>query len=107
MSIEEQLQHSEEKYRHLFEKSPNLILLFDRETKRLVDTNNRRIGSAEKNLTSQLVGKNFLEIISKLKNSKEIIEIFKKRSVVADRGEALEPIELPIITQDGNRHWIN
>jgi PAS domain S-box-containing protein len=104
--VEQSLIISEKKYRHLFNQSPFNISLFDWEGN-LVESNN----SLDQRMSSytgiEFLGKNFLEIASNFKNSKEIIRMFSERLKLLRQGEDLSPIEFHLTLMNGEKIWLH
>ncbi len=99
---EQKLKESEEKYRHLFEKSPFSIILFDSEGI-IKDCN-----SASEGLfgfkKEELLGYNYFHNPT---INPDHLPITKKRYEQLKEGESLLPQELKIIRADGTFIWIN
>jgi PAS domain S-box-containing protein len=102
---EEELMESDEKYKDLFMNSPLGIFLFDGEGT-LIDGNTTIDDLFLGYTLSDNIGKSFTEIISALKNSDEISQIFQKRQQDRQKGKKLEPIEFRIVIQNGEERWI-
>ncbi|MFX1281334.1 MAG: PAS domain S-box protein [Promethearchaeota archaeon] len=105
-NVEQKLKDSEEKYRNLFNNSPLGIFLFD-ENGNLLEGNTSGSNSFSGVPSSFSYGKNFIEIISLFKNSKELLQIFKKRAEDRKQGKELKPVEIEIIRPDGEKRWLN
>jgi PAS domain S-box-containing protein len=95
---EKALRESEDKFRRLFESSPEGILMFDLEGS-LVDINEaglKLLGLAR----AESVGKHFLELPGNIKaDEKRYMELFKKFL----SGEPVSPLETQMISPDGVR----
>jgi len=103
--VEQKLRDSEKKFRHLFAQSPNSILMFDYKGN-LIDSNRVLVKNLEQYIEEDFYGKNFIEIISYFKNSKQLLQIFKERFKAIRKGKDLTPIEFPIITNDDKKLWL-
>ena len=99
---EEKLKESEEKYRHLFENSPNMIILLDSSGK-IFDANTYFHNSFNYK-EDEIIGKNFqqLERIS-LKNTSIYKEKFRD---IFERG-ILEPFELQVEVKGDLLRWMS
>ncbi|MFX1496452.1 MAG: PAS domain S-box protein [Promethearchaeota archaeon] len=99
--IEKELKRSEEKFRHLFQKSPYGIILIDLKGK-ILDCNisTTRLFGYEK---QDLIGKNYLQLTM---YGKKFLSILKSRYKNTLDGEFLEPLELKITKKNGEDAWI-
>jgi len=101
VKAEKQLKESEKKYRHLFENSPNMLLLLDSEGK-IIDANSLYLNYF-KYSKEEIIGLNFRKL---KKVSQEtmilLVEGFKK---VLENG-FLEPMEIQLNTNMQNQYWI-
>jgi len=92
------LERSEEKYRTIFERSPETIVLLDKEG-RLLDVNERlsdRLGYKKEDV----LGKNFLELPLLPEESKvKAKEIFTRRML----GKEIPPYEIDFVARNGER----
>jgi len=98
---EQKLKESEEKYRNLFEKSPNAIALLDF-TGKIIDCNlvtEKTFGYS----TEDLKGRNYLELPF---YSERMINKLKERFQTIAKAIEIEPQELEIEKKDGNMAWI-
>ena len=96
------LKESEEKYRNLFEKSPDPIILVDLDGI-IIDCNTT---------TTKLFGFERHELISKkyinlLLYSLEVLSTLKKRQEHLINGEILESFEFQVYKKDGSLIWVN
>ncbi|MFX0002696.1 MAG: PAS domain S-box protein [Candidatus Hodarchaeota archaeon] len=105
IDVEQKLHESNEKYQHLFNETPFQISLFDLEGN-LVETNKKIIDKLSEYAKIDFKGRNFIEIASYFKNSKQIIELFLNRFKELREGKPLKPIELKLITKDGKEIWL-
>ena len=98
----EKLKESEQKYRHLFDNSPNMIILLD--SNGIIFDVNTPFLSIFNYKEDEFIGKNFqqLENIS-LKNSSIYTEKFK--AIFSDG--MLEPFELQVKVKDDYFRWMN
>lgn len=96
---DKKLKESEERYRYLFERSPFLIVLVNKEGK-IINCNAETLGYRREDL----LGKNFLEFkeIVQAKDFPKLIDSFRKLSSESN----LNPIELQIIQNDGTLIWV-
>ncbi|MFX1274271.1 MAG: PAS domain S-box protein [Promethearchaeota archaeon] len=94
---EKKIRESEEKYRYLFEKSSNAIVLLDI-TGKIIDCNYASVRMFGYSL-QELIGQNYLELPV---YSENIISTLKKRfQIIAKKGD-LEPLETEIKKKDGS-----
>jgi len=96
------LKTSEERYRHLFEKSPNSIVLMDMQGK-ILDCNS----SVEKIYgykRGDLISKTFMEISLV---PAEIFPVIMKKFKFLLKNEIPEPLEIQIYKKDRSLIWIN
>ncbi len=102
IKAQEQLKESEQKYRHLFDKSPYSIVLTDLKGN-ILEFNNtiERIFGYEK---EEFLGKNFLQYT---RFTGEQISLFKERFKAFEREKEAGPIELQIFKKDRTQAWIN
>ncbi|MFX1277086.1 MAG: PAS domain S-box protein [Promethearchaeota archaeon] len=95
--IENKLKISEEKYRNIFEKSSNAIVLLDL-TGKIIDCNfatERMFGYS----LDELIGQNYLDLPI---SSESTISTLKKRFHAITNKDDLEPQEMRIIRKDGS-----
>jgi len=101
-NAEEALLESERKYKDLFEKSPEAIVLVNQDFK-IIDCNNAaaRIGGLPR---EDIIGKYFgEEIIPILGEDKEkYFDLFAK----GFQGDAIAPFEVKIINKKGETYWL-
>ena len=100
---EKSLLISEEKYRGLFNTSPDAIIIMDSRGT-IIDTNlsTERIFGYNK---SDLIGKKFFELSGTYPS--EFVPLFKKRLEKVTRGELVKPIQFKVTKKDGSLVWIN
>ncbi|MHA1491800.1 MAG: sensor histidine kinase [Promethearchaeota archaeon] len=98
---EQKLKESEEKYRFLFEKSPNSIALLNKKGLFLdCNSETEKIFGFKKN---ELIGKDFTTVGAfTLEQVSEIKGMYNK----ALKGEIIEPVEHQIKRKDGSSVWI-
>ena len=99
---EEALRESEKKYKDLFEKSPEAILLINQDFK-IIDCNDAaaRIGGAPR---KEVIGKYFGEEIIPIlgEDKEEYFTLFVKGL----QGEPVAPFEVKITNQKGETYWL-
>ncbi|MHA1257639.1 MAG: PAS domain-containing sensor histidine kinase, partial [Promethearchaeota archaeon] len=97
---EEDLKKSEQKYRLLFENSPNSIILANSKGILLDfnDVTEKLLGFKR----DELIGKNYTTI-----SPPEHVKIMRKRYEDHLKGIPLKPIEYEIMGRDGNQIWVN
>jgi len=105
-ALEQKLIESEEKYRHLFENSPFGILLIDPDGN-LVDCNSTFLKNFKIMSKQEILEKNFLNIISLMKNADEIAKLFLKRRKAKLRGEFPKPIDFQVILHSDESIWFH
>ncbi|GAG85617.1 unnamed protein product, partial [marine sediment metagenome] len=96
------LMESEEKYRNLYENSPNAVLLTDKHGLTL-DMNS----SAERILgynRSEMIGRNYIEFNMVTSNQASIIERMYKELL---NGNKSKPTEFQIKKKNGNMAWVS
>ncbi len=99
---EEQLKESEKRYKHIFENSPESMILVDKNGNILdYNTLSEKIFGFSK---MEVIGKNFtdLDIFTR-----EQLKIFKKRYKKHLKGEKPKPVEFQVKRKDENLLWIN
>ncbi|MFO7795818.1 MAG: PAS domain S-box protein [Promethearchaeati archaeon] len=103
---EEKLKKSEEKYRYLFEGSPLVIWLVQLDGT-IIDCNTTTNKLLANHTKEDLIGNNFIEILSLLDKSDYFIPFFKKRFSKIREGEKLDPTEVLLKRGDGTSMWLN
>ncbi len=98
------LRQSEAKLRHLFDKSPSGIMIFDSKGN-LISTNSTLIKKFSTLSPNDIVGKSFIDIIKLLKNSDELLKLFMKRYKAIRKGKIDGSIEFKIIKSDDTIIW--
>ncbi len=100
--MEETLEASEEKYRRLYENSPNSLILTNKNGI-ILDCNSetKKIFGYEK---EEMIGVSYpkLGIISS-----KYITLFKKRLLDFEQGKTLKPIEIQVTKKNGTTIWVN
>ncbi|MBD3194075.1 MAG: PAS domain S-box protein, partial [Candidatus Lokiarchaeota archaeon] len=100
-NTEQKLKSSEKKYRHLFERDPNALVLTD--TKGNILDCNPYAAKLAGYPKQEIIGKNYLDLgIFKERHK----QIFAGRLKRFQAGEELEPIELLTTNSDGNTIWL-
>ncbi|MFX0186207.1 MAG: PAS domain S-box protein [Candidatus Hodarchaeota archaeon] len=102
---EYELKESEEKYRHLFENSPFIIVILDLEAN-IIDLNSAVNNFLTSRTKNDLIGKNIREIFSIREEEKPIIPIILDQIKRTVNGETTEPFEFPLIRSDESIQWI-
>lgn len=103
---ETKLKKSEEKYRYLFEGSPYSIWLVSFDGT-ILDCNTTTNTLLSEHTKEDLIGNNFVKILSLLDKSNYLISFFKKRFSKIQEGKQLSPAEVKIKRADGKEIWIN
>ncbi|MFX1446047.1 MAG: PAS domain S-box protein, partial [Promethearchaeota archaeon] len=99
---EQKMEESEKKFRHLFESSPFMIVVMNKEGK-IVDINNKVISFTGYN-KDDLINKDFRALNKIIPVNYEAISI-KKFKEVLERG-FIKPLELQYYNKKGNLTWI-
>ncbi|GAH89328.1 unnamed protein product, partial [marine sediment metagenome] len=99
---EKKKKESEEKFRYLFENSPNSIILLNLEGV-IIDCNNA---------TEKIFGYKKEELINKIYTQNSVIaprylSEIKNKSKEIYKGEVPEPIEIQVYKKDGSPVWVN
>jgi PAS domain S-box-containing protein len=98
---EEALRESEERYRMLFESSPNLVALIGLDGK-IIDCNNMA-GNITGVSREEIIGKPFMELgVLINEGMPEYMALFSR----ALKGEDIEPSEVKVIGKSGEIHWL-
>ncbi|MFX1320723.1 MAG: PAS domain S-box protein [Promethearchaeota archaeon] len=103
---EQKLKESKEKYRHLFENSPDFVGLVDLKGN-LIDCNNRVEDFLSIHKKEDIIGKNFKEIFSINEKNKYAIPLFEEIYKNILKGEIPEPIEFKLYRTIGRFLWLN
>jgi len=103
---ETKLKKSEEKYRYLFEGSPYSIWLVSFDGT-ILDCNTTTNTLLSEHTKEDLIGNNFVNILSLLDKSDYLISFFKKRFSKIQEGKKLSPAEVKLKRPDGKEIWIN
>jgi len=98
----EELRHSEEKYRILFEKSPVSILLINKKGK--IEDCNPALEKLLKYERSELIGKSYSAL--PFMPSKYLPVLLKRFKKISDGGST-PSIDLQLIKKDGSIIWVN
>ncbi len=99
--IQQQLKHSEQKYRHVFEMSPIGICTADKKGK-ITDINQSGV-SITSHSREELIGKSYKEL--HFIDHKMILNILKDFPKIL-QGKPLEPMELKVTDLEGNIHIV-
>jgi PAS domain S-box-containing protein len=100
----QRLKASEEKYRHLFESSPNSINLLNSEGY-VIDSNEATNNFLMIHNRNDLIGKHYSEIFSFFEENKQLIPLFKEHFEKTLAGETTELLELPLKRSIGKTRW--
>ncbi len=103
---EQKLKESKEKYRHLFENSPDFVGLVDLKGN-LIDCNNRVEHFLSIHKKEDIIGKNFRDIFSINEKNKYVIPLFEEFYKNILKGEIPEPIEFKLYRTIGRFLWLN
>ncbi|NHJ20188.1 MAG: PAS domain S-box protein [Candidatus Lokiarchaeota archaeon] len=104
--LEQRLKQSEEKYRHLFEKSPYAIWIVDLNGT-LIDCNATTDVMLSAFTREDLIGKNFVEILNMFERPEHFISLIRSKFTSFVKGESMKPLELKMTRKDGLDIWIN
>ena len=97
---------SEEKYRHLFEKSPYAIWIIDLSGK-IIDCNSSTDIIFPKQQRKELIGKNFAKILGQFERPEYYISFFKNKFESFIKDDYMKPLEFKMPNVDGIEKWIN
>lgn len=103
---EQKLIMSEKKYRHLFESSPFSIWIVDLKGI-IVDCNSTLRILPAKYERDDLIGKNFIEVLSLFDRPEYFIPLFKNSFEGFINNERLKPLEFKMTRVDKVEKWIN
>jgi len=104
--LEQKLKQSEEKYRHLFEKSPYGIWIVDLNGI-VIDCNAPKNIILSKSTRNDIIGKNFIEVLGKFDRPEYFIPFFKSKFENFVKGTPMKALEFKMIRTDGIEKWIN
>ncbi|MFX0132710.1 MAG: PAS domain S-box protein [Candidatus Hodarchaeota archaeon] len=104
--LEQKLKESEEKYRHLFESSPYVILLLDLNGN-IIDCNTAVNNFLSLNTREDIIGKDFREIFSVTDRNRHLIPILEKIPKLRIKGDTTEAFEFPVNRIIGDVIWIS
>ncbi|TES93637.1 MAG: PAS domain S-box protein [Promethearchaeota archaeon] len=104
--LEHKFKQSEEKYRHLFERSPYAIWIVDLKGV-LIDCNPTTDIMFSKYKRGNLVGKNFIEVLGMLERPEYFIPFFKSKFESFIQGKPMKALEFKMTRADGIEKWIN
>ncbi len=102
---EKELKESEERYRHLFERSPYSISIVDLEGT-IIDCNSATDYFLSAHNRNDLIGHNFKEIFSWNEDDKNLIPMLEKKIEDLLKGVAVEPFDFPLTQTTGNIIWV-
>ncbi|MFX1566963.1 MAG: PAS domain S-box protein [Promethearchaeota archaeon] len=105
IEMDQKLKESEEKYYHLFNKSPYNISLFDAYGN-LVETNGTIIEKLVDYTQFDFKGQSFINIASHFANSDEIIQLLTENFKGLSKGKPIDPIEFYVLTMKGRKIWL-
>ncbi len=100
--VEQQLKESEEKFRNLFENSPNILLLLD-QYGTILDVNRLFLTKFGYDKT-ELIGKDFREV-SRINSENSLIFMEKYQEVM--KNGKVDPFEIVTRNEEGSPLWIN
>jgi len=103
---EQKLIMSEKKYRHLFESSPFSIWIIDLNGK-IIDCNSTMKILDPKYKRGDLIGKNFIEVLTLLDRPEYFIPLFKSNFESFIKNEPIKPLEYKMTRADKVEKWIN
>jgi len=103
---EQKLNMSEKKYRHLFESSPFTIWIVDLKGV-IIDCNSTTNILLSKYERDDLIGKNFIEVLTLFDRPEYYIPLFKSSFESILKSEPLKPLELKMTRADKVEKWIN
>ncbi|MHA2087483.1 MAG: PAS domain S-box protein, partial [Promethearchaeota archaeon] len=103
---EQKLTESEEKYRHLFQRSPFFVGLVDLNGV-LIDCNDVVNNLLSVHTKEDLIGKNFREIFAINEKNNDVIPLFKTLFKSILQGKTPEPIEFRLNRTVGDFLWLN
>jgi PAS domain S-box-containing protein len=103
--LEQRLKLSEEKYRHLFDKSPFVVWLLDLNGN-LIDCNDTTNKLLSQYTKQDLIGKNYIDILSLFERPEYFIPFFKTKFDSFINDEQLKPVEFNIFRGDGKKLWL-
>jgi PAS domain S-box-containing protein len=103
---EQKLIRSEKKYRHLFESSPFSIWIVDLKGV-IIDCNSIMKILTPKYERDDLIGKNFMEVLTLFDRPEYFIPLFKNSFEGFINNERLKPLEFKMTRVDKVEKWIN
>jgi len=104
--LEHKFKQSEEKYRHLFERSPYAIWIVDLNGV-LIDCNPTTDIIFSKYTRKDIVGKNFIEVLGMLERPEYFIPFFKSKFESFVQDKPMKALEFKMTRSDGIKKWIN
>ncbi len=103
---EQKLIRSEKKYRHLFESSPFSIWIVDLKGV-IIDCNSTMKILPSKYERGDLIGKNFMEVLTLFDRPEYFIPLFKNNFEGFINNERLKPLEFKMTRVDKVEKWMN
>ncbi|MBA7513697.1 Adaptive-response sensory-kinase SasA [subsurface metagenome] len=103
---EQKLIMSEKKYRHLFESSPFAIWIVDLKGV-IIDCNSTMNILLSKYERDDLIGKNFIEVLTLFDRPEYFIPLFKSNFESFIKNEPVKPLEFKMTRADKVEKWIN
>ena len=103
--LEHKFKQSEEKYRHLFERSPYAIWIVDLHGV-LIDCNPTTNIIFPKHTRENLIGKNFVEVLGMLERPEYFIPYFKSKFESFVQDKPMKSLEFKMTRSDGIKKWI-
>ncbi len=103
---EQKLIRSEKKYRHLFESSPFSIWIVDLKGV-IIDCNSTMKILPSKYERGDLIGKNFMEVLTLFDRPEYFIPLFKNNFESFINNERLKPLEFKMTRVDKVEKWMN
>jgi PAS domain S-box-containing protein len=103
---EQQLIMSEKKYRHLFESSPFAIWIVDLKGV-IIDCNSTMKILPSKYKRKELIGKNFIEILTLFDRPEYFIPLFKSNFESFIKNKPIKPLEFKMTRADKVEKWVN
>ena len=103
---EQKLITSEKKYRHLFESSPFAIWIVDFKGV-IIDCNSTMNFLLSKYKRDDLIGKNFIEVLTLFDRPEYFVPLFKSNFESFIKDEQVKPLEFKMTRADKVEKWIN
>ena len=106
IALEHKFKQSEEKYRHLFERSPYIIWIVDLKGK-IIDCNPITNIMFSKYTRGNLIGKNFVELLGMFERPEYFIPFFKSKFESFVQDKPMKALEFKMTRADGIEKWMN